>query len=907
MLPLKPESMGLPSEDPSLNPTVLVARSLLGALASHQPSGDTQHTALPESTLMMSPEDVRSSLEGLHAPEVTHRVQVESLSGLEPIPAPPDDETCFGLKSDAAQASACADDRASAPVDCEYDATLFPGSSDAQACQNQTVHAVLAGRYKLLSLIGVGGMGSVYRARDRVLDEVVALKILRPDKIKAPGILERFKQEVRLSRRITHRNVARMYDIGEEGDTHFLTMEFVQGVTLAKLMAYVKPSPLQHVLEMAIDLCEGLQAAHDAGVVHRDLKPDNILIQKNPNRVVITDFGIAWPVKKPSEGGTQAISGTPTYMAPEQVEDRPLDGRADLFALGVILFEALTGAPPWQEKDVMTLLVNRLSVPAPPLERLRPDLPAELCRLVNSMLSREPEGRPTSARMVQQSLRLCHLHPLLMPEQVVPMELAAERVSPSRQLALAILPFQNLSGPEDAHLAEGLMEDIYDGLSGLEGIHLVPRYKTRALAGFQGDLRTLKTSLGVDSVLEGTVRRQGTRVRLTARLSCTEDGIQLWSRRFDRGMEELLMLGDEAAHELAAAMTTQKNEERRVTPTHPEAIELYLKGRQEYNKSWGESNARALDYLARAYQLAPEEPLIMASYAMALSRRFIPNAAVMVNAATARRLAEQVLQRAPHLGEAHMALGWLALNEGDAPTAAMRVRRALKLSPGLPDTYDLAGRLLVEVGAHAEGLRHLRTALALDPTIGHVQVQILRVEGLLGHFEIAEQLLRTLPNQPETFNKVIIQWPRVLLWNHRPDLVRPFMEGIGNRPELPMSQHMRLVIEAIHDVSLAPHVIDVLWSIFRNAQHNPRFMTFILQLCAEISGYAGQHEQAFEALLEANRLQHLDLLWLERCPQLAGVRQHPGYPALHAAYQQRAELTYQQLQEPAPHLTAASL
>lgn len=698
-----------------------------------------------------------------------------------------------------------------------------------------------------------------------------------------------------------------MYDIGEDGDTHFLTMEFIKGVTLAKLMAYTKPSPLQHVLEMAIDLCEGLQAAHDAGVVHRDLKPDNVLIQKNPYRVVITDFGIAWPVKKPSEGGAQAISGTPTYMAPEQVEDRPLDGRADLFALGVILFEALTGAPPWQEQDVMTLLVKRLTVPAPPLERLRPDLPAELCRLVNSMLAREPEGRPTSARMVQQSLRLCHVQPLLMPEQPLPAELGAEVVMPSRHLTLAILPFQNLSGPEDAHLAEGLMEDIYDGLSGVEGIRLVPRHKTRALAGFQGDLRTLKTSLGVDSVLEGTVRRQGHRVRLTARLSCTEDGIQLWSRRFERGMEELLMLGDEAAHELAEAMTAQKHEERRVTPTHPEAIELYLKGRQEYNKSWGESNARALEYLARAYQLAPDEPLIMASYAMALSRRFIANPAVVVNAATARRLAEQVLQRAPHMGEAHMALGWLALNEGDAPTAAMRVRRALKLSPGLPDPYDLAGRLLVEVGAHADGLRHLRTALALDPSLGHVQVQIMRVEGLLGHFEVAEQLLHALPSQPETFNMAIVQWPRVLLWNHRPQLLKPFLEGIGNRPDLPMSSHMRLVIEAIQDVSRAPLATQVLWSLYRNAQHNPRFMTFILQLCAEISGYAGQHEQAFEALLEANRLQHLDLLWLERCPQLAGVRHHPGYPALHAAYKQRAEQTYQHFQEPATSFAAASL
>lgn len=922
MLTLTPEAAVPDAADPTAQPTVLLPKRELEQRILKESSSAFPAAPVTESTLVMSLEDVRSSLEGFPAPTVLSESAPHTAGSLELIPALSASETLLGLLAEPtaalsaleaafeaaveaeegaeAEAGLGAEAAAELNAECKMDAlsthcgTLFPHAGDSQVYRDKPIHAVLAGRYELLCLLGVGGMGSVYLARDRALDELVALKILRPDKIKAPGILERFKQEVRLSRRITHRNVARMFDIGEDGGTHFLTMELVEGTTLAKLMAYSKPSPLHHVLDVAIELCEGLQAAHDAGVVHRDLKPENILIQKNPKRVVITDFGIAWPFKKPSEGSEHAISGTPTYMAPEQVEDRPLDGRADLFALGVILFEALTGAPPWQDKDVMSLLIQRLKVPAPPLEKQRPDLPRELCRLVNALLSPTPEGRPASAKMVQQALKLCHAVPQLETPSVA--EVAAERWEQSSEhLTLAILPFQNLGNPDDAHFVEGLMEDIYDGLSGVEGVRVIPRFKTRPLAGFQGDVRTLKTSLGADSVLEGSVRRHGSRVRLTARLSCTQDGIQLWSRRFERGLEELLMLGDEAAHELAEALACKKEEQRRLTPTAPEAIELYLMGRREYNKSWGESHARALEHLAHAYALAPEEPLIMACYAMALSRRFAANPVVQ-QVPLARKLAEQSLLRAPQLGEAHMALAWLALNEGDAPTAAMRVRRALKLSPGLADPYDLAGRLLVEVGAVEEGLRLLRTALNIEPSMGHVQVQLLRVEGLLGRFAEAERLFRTLPSQPETLNMAIIQWPSVLLWNHRPDLAMQFAQQLRSRTELQMTAHMSQALEAICDPGRVPEALQRLWEIFHASQNSPRFMTFILQLCAELAGHAGLHERAFEALVEVNRLQHLDLLWLERCPQLEGARKHPGYPTLHADYLRRAAQTLAPLQ-----------
>jgi serine/threonine-protein kinase len=206
---------------------------------------------------------------------------------------------------------------------------------------------VLAGRYELLGLVGTGGMGSVYRARDRELDEIVALKMLRRELVDAPGMLARFRQEVKLARKVTHRNVARTFDIGEHAGDKFLTMELVEGESLANLLHREKKLELARVIELVEAICSALSAAHAAEVVHRDLKPDNVLLAKD-GRVVVTDFGIARAVTSDAQPTIGAPIGTPAYMAPEQLEgSHPIDARADLYALGAMTYELLTGQQPW--------------------------------------------------------------------------------------------------------------------------------------------------------------------------------------------------------------------------------------------------------------------------------------------------------------------------------------------------------------------------------------------------------------------------------------------------------------------------------------------------------------------------------------------------------------------------------
>ena len=265
--------------------------------------------------------------------------------------------------------------------------------------------ALIAKRYEVLDLLGSGGMGIVYRARDLELDEVVALKVVDQDRKGDPEMLQRFKREVRLSRRVTHGNVARVFDIGEDRGLYFFTMELIEGESLRQRLRREKRLGAHDVIAVALAICEGLSAAHAASVVHRDLKPDNVLIG-NDGRIVLTDFGIAraW-IAENQRFNTQDVSvGTPEYMAPEQVQGvLDIDGRADIYALGAMMFELLTGEPPWTGPTVMAVVTARLTAD-PPDPRSWGPVNDALAEVVLRCLRRSPSERYTHARDVADAL-----------------------------------------------------------------------------------------------------------------------------------------------------------------------------------------------------------------------------------------------------------------------------------------------------------------------------------------------------------------------------------------------------------------------------------------------------------------------------------------------------------------------
>ncbi|HEY8090687.1 MAG TPA: serine/threonine-protein kinase, partial [Polyangiaceae bacterium] len=345
-------------------------------------------------------------------------------------------------------------------------------------------HHVFADRYEILGLVGSGGMGTVYRAKDRELDEIVALKLLRREVMDASGMLDRFRQEVKLARRVTHRNVARTYDIGESGGEKFLTMEFIDGEPLSARLGREGALPLDEVMDLAIAICGGLEAAHAAGVVHRDLKPDNVLLARD-GRVVLTDFGIARAVADANRAATVGLAlGTPAYMAPEQVEGATdLDERADVYALGTMLYECVTGERAWSGEGIWALAAARLMNPPPDPRARRPDLPPAGAEIVLRCMARKREDRFQRVADVAHALNSMTMpaqraRPSVPPPLQAPLELETK--------AVAVMPFRNLGAPADAYLVDGLADDLIDALSMTPGLRVLGH---GAVARFRGETR----------------------------------------------------------------------------------------------------------------------------------------------------------------------------------------------------------------------------------------------------------------------------------------------------------------------------------------------------------------------------------------------------------------------------------
>jgi serine/threonine protein kinase len=280
-------------------------------------------------------------------------------------------------------------------------AELVPFEAASSAVVRATAPPSIAGRYELLELIAMGGMGSIYRVRDVALDEVVALKLMKRETRDAPRALDRFRAEVRLARRVTHANVARTFDLGEHEGEPFITMELVDGESLARVLAREGRLSLDRTRQIARGICDGLAAVHAAGVVHCDLKPDNILLARS-GRVVIGDFGIAWAKELAATGGR--VVGSAPYIAPEQLDDGSVDARVDIYALGALLYEMLTGRRAWSGASPAETVRRRLVEPPPDPRCFRPDLPAAVANVIMRCMARAPEERFADVRSVAEAL-----------------------------------------------------------------------------------------------------------------------------------------------------------------------------------------------------------------------------------------------------------------------------------------------------------------------------------------------------------------------------------------------------------------------------------------------------------------------------------------------------------------------
>jgi serine/threonine protein kinase/tetratricopeptide (TPR) repeat protein len=444
--------------------------------------------------------------------------------------------------------------------------------------------------YRILEKLGEGGMGVVYKAQDTRLERLVALKFL-PDRLAVvPSIRERFIREARAASALNHPNVAVVYDVGEDGTESFIAMELIEGETLGARLAK-GPVPVEQVRDWSVQLAEGLQAAHAKGIVHRDIKPDNLLLS-TAGALKIMDFGIA-RLSGSDLTSTGVALGTIAYMSPEQILGDKVDQRSDLWSLGVVMYEMLAGHLPFEQQNAAAAMYEILNSEPAPVERVRLDTPASLAVLVNRLLAKDPARRPGSAGDVIAALQLA--------------EQSAGPDVPDK--SIAVLYFENMSpDPESDYYCAGITEDILTDLSKLDELSVVSRTDVLPFRGKHVNVRQIAEALRVRYVLEGSVRKAGGRVRITAQLIDARNGYHVWADRFDGLVDDIFDLQAEVANQIARALKGSLTDADEASlarrPTDDvRAYDFYMRGREYLNRRGKANTEAALRMFERALEI----------------------------------------------------------------------------------------------------------------------------------------------------------------------------------------------------------------------------------------------------------------------------------------------------------------
>ena len=630
-----------------------------------------------------------------------------------------------------------------------------PGFSPALAPE-----ADFGPRYRIESLLGEGGMGSVYKAYDKELDRTVALKLLRGGLAKDPVAMQRFKQELLLARKISHKNILRTHDLGDVGGVKFISMEFVEGEDLYHVLKREKRLPVDRAVKIARQLCEALAAAHAEGVIHRDLKPQNVLLDRS-DTVFVSDFGLAKSLEEGAAGLTRTGDwlGTPQYMSPEQVESKPADHRSDLYALGLILYEMVTGEFPFSSKSITQALLLRVRKKPKDSKLLNPNLPDYLARIIGRCLEPNPDRRYQGANDILQDLGSERAPSLSRSAQIsLPMPgslgwllgmiaaaalLAAVLVAfpwarnlihrrtlqtpgtgsstvAGEEKYLAILPFRVNGDPASlGYRADGLVEALSAKLFQLKTVHLAsPSAVERARA--KGSLDKIARTLGVSMLIQGTLESSGDKIRVVVNLEDVSAGKRLWSQEFSGVAQDLLTLEDQIYNKLVDALALRPgSEETARAAMHPteniEAYDSYLRGR---NAMHGGKDVKDVQSAIGFYEAAlKRDP----GFALAYSGLADANLQVYrlqkdsAWADKALAAAQQARRLNENLPEAHFALSTVYNETGKTAEAAAEIKHALELAPNSDEAYRRLGDNYLASGRKDDAVQAYEKAISINP------------------------------------------------------------------------------------------------------------------------------------------------------------------------------------------------
>ena len=654
------------------------------------------------------------------------------------------------------------------------------------------VGGTFAGRYQVTEELGQGGMGRVYKAYDTEIRENVALKVLNPEIAADESVVERFRNELKLARRVSHRHVCRMFDLGRSGDTTYITMEYVSGEDLKTLLRRISHLPAPKAVSMARQVAEGLAEAHRQGVIHRDLKPQNIMIDREGNARIM-DFGIARAVKAKGLTDPGMIIGTPDYMAPEQFEGLEADARTDIYALGAILYEMLTGGPPFKgETPLVVAMKHKLERPRDPRET-NPQVPEALSRLILRCLEKNRDTRfssadevlaglrelerrlpstPAAAGTATKTVRLAGRRPLrlgLVAGAVLILVAAGYLLLVRRGKApgatgrtagaasaykgsLAVLPFEDLSPLKDQEaFSSGITDDLITKLSTIGQLKVISRQSVMRFKGADKDIREIGKELGVENVLEGSIQREKDNIRVNVKLIRAKDGANLWGETYDRKAENIFSVQDEISRAVVNALRIElvAGQEYMLVKRYtqdPDAFNLYMEGQLNWNRRTEEGLKASIDFYQKAIARDPKFGLAYAGIADAynlLGRLGFARPADVYP--KAKEAAEKALQIDSTLAEGYIALAFIKYNyDWNWLDAEIDFNWAIGLNPNYATAYLYYGSLLANQGRFDEAMAKFEKARELDPSSLNIKGSIAQLYYYSRQYDQAIRLWREI-------------------------------------------------------------------------------------------------------------------------------------------------------------------